>query len=779
MPTPPIPADEELRLESLHMIEDLGFGSGERFERVVRLAARLLGTPMAFLSLVGRERVQLMARVGLSVADLPRADAFCPWVVVADEPLVVPDASKDPRFVSSPLVVGETGVRFYAGCPVAGPDGSRLGALAVLDRVPRDVASSDLTTLADLAHCAGDLFCSGPTDQALALFQESEARRRAVLDSIVDGAITINEDGLMEAFNSGAERIFGWRADDAIGRDVGILMPEPERSRHPSCIARYLQTGIAKVVGKTREVTALRKDGSTFPMELSVTHVRGHSGRLFVAVVRDIGERRRSEQELRRQATALEAAANAIVITGRDGVIRWVNPAFTQLTGYTRGEAVGRDTRILKSGKHDAPFYEALWQTVLSGRVWQGEVTNRRKGGDLYTEEMTITPVRDAQGDITEFVAIKQDITERKAVERMKNEFVSTVSHELRTPLTSIRGSLGLIAGGVAGELPPQVRRLVDIALNNSDRLVCLINDILDIEKIESGRMDFRMQPTDLLGIVRQAIEANQAFAAQHSVALELREAPERVEVLGDSDRLIQVMTNLLSNAAKFSPSGGLVAVRITPSGDSVRVSVVDQGPGIPEEFRSRIFRRFAQADSSDTRQKGGTGLGLNIAKAIVERHGGRIGYESERGVGTTFHFEVPAWNPADALPTPVPQPSATRKPKVLHVEDDEDTLRLWSRLLGSTAVVYRARTLQEAKDLIAEEDFSLVLLDVVLPDGSGLDVLSFLQEVGKGDVPVAVLSAHELDAGVAGEVAAALVKSRSANDELLRVITSLIEEQP
>jgi CheY-like chemotaxis protein len=348
---------------------------------------------------------------------------------------------------------------------------------------------------------------------------------------------------------------------------------------------------------------------------------------------------------------------------------------------------------------------------------------------------MTITPVLDRQGGITEFVAIKQDVTERKMVERMKSEFVSTVSHELRTPLTSIRGSLGLVAGGVAGELPPQVQRLIGIALSNSDRLVRLINDILDIEKIESGRMDFRKQPADLVGIVRQALEANQAFAAQHNVALELLEAPAHAEVLGDSDRLIQVMTNLLSNAAKFSPPGGRVTVRITPDGQSIHVSVADQGPGIPDEFRSRIFRKFAQADSSDTRQKGGTGLGLSIAKAIVEMHGGRIGFETEAGRGTTFWFEIPEHRP---------QPTGDlAAPRVLICEDHVDTATLLAMVLEQAGFqVMVAHTARKARALLSQHQFDAMTVDVQLPDQDGISLIRELRaNPGLRSLPIVVIS--------------------------------------
>jgi PAS domain S-box-containing protein len=240
-----------------------------------------------------------------------------------------------------------------------------------------------------------------------------------------------------------------------------------------------------------------------------------------------------------------------------------------------------------------------------------------------------------------------QDISERKQVDRLKSEFVSVVSHELRTPLTAIRGALGLVAGGVTGTLPTQAQAMIEIAHTNSKRLMRLINDILDIEKIESGKLHFDLQPLHLMALVEQALEANHAYAEQFGVSFALTQTVTGALVYADGDRLMQVLANLLSNAAKFSPRGETVQVAVSRRAGSIRLEVRDHGPGIPEAFRGRIFQKFAQADSSDTRQKGGTGLGLNITKAIVERLDGQIGFDTSTGVGTTFYVDLPEWNPS------------------------------------------------------------------------------------------------------------------------------------
>jgi signal transduction histidine kinase len=241
---------------------------------------------------------------------------------------------------------------------------------------------------------------------------------------------------------------------------------------------------------------------------------------------------------------------------------------------------------------------------------------------------------------------------ERRKVEQMKNEFISAVSHELRTPVTSIRASLSMLASGMADDLPDDTRQLIDIAHASCERLVRLINDVLDIETMESGKMEFDFQPHALLPLVRAAMDGVQGSAARAGVVLVLEEGGGAASAWAqaDHDRMIQVVVHLLSNAVKFSPPGGRVTVTVEQDNGQSVIRVADQGPGIPDAFRGRIFQKFAQADASDTRLKGGTGLGLSICKSIVECHGGDIGFSSEAGRGTEFTVRLKA--------AAVPQPA-------------------------------------------------------------------------------------------------------------------------
>lgn len=237
-------------------------------------------------------------------------------------------------------------------------------------------------------------------------------------------------------------------------------------------------------------------------------------------------------------------------------------------------------------------------------------------------------------------VGVIRDIADRKEVERLKGEFIATVSHELRTPLTSIRGSLGLIESGVI-EDPKLEKQLLEMATRNTDRMINLVNDLLDIEKLQSRNMAFDFEELDLNILVEYCIETNSAYAAENGVTFEITASCKSAKVRDDNNRLSQVLANLLSNAAKFSPEGSNVEVQVAQNEDMFRVSISDRGPGVPDEFQDKLFMRFTQADSSDTRAKRGTGLGLNISKEIVERHGGRIGFESRLGEGSVFYFDL------------------------------------------------------------------------------------------------------------------------------------------
>ena len=387
---------------------------------------------------------------------------------------------------------------------------------------------------------------------------------------------------------------------------------------------------------------------------------------LVTEAMHDLGVRKDAEKHLAQMEDKydglLEAAPDAMVVVNQDGEIVLLNLQAEKQFGYRRDELLGRKVtniipegfaeRLIADGKRTAA--EALAQQIGTGI----ELIARRKDGSEFPIEIMLSPLESTEGILV--TAAIRNISKRRNMERLKDEFVSVVSHELRTPLTSISASLGLLMGKAGGDLPEPVARLIAIAHTNSRRLVRLVNDILDIEKMDSGQVVFNFERVEVRSQVEQAIEASRGFAEVHGVRIRLETDPAACHVRADSDRLTQVVTNLLSNAIKYSPADGEVVVAIENGADVTRISVRDHGPGIPAEFKPRIFERFAQADVTNARQKGGTGLGLSIVKQIVDRLGGAIGFADAPGGGTIFQLELPCWeNIASVAVDPDVQPEA------------------------------------------------------------------------------------------------------------------------
>jgi PAS domain S-box-containing protein len=353
---------------------------------------------------------------------------------------------------------------------------------------------------------------------------------------------------------------------------------------------------------------------------------------------------RTSEEMIR---AAMDKAPIGKALVQPDGRFIKVNPALCQLLGYSEAELLANDFQSITHPEDLDADLDNL-RALLDGRIVNYQMEKRyfHRDGRTICAQLSVSAVRRASGECDFLVAQIQDITERKAIERIKDEFVSVVSHELRTPLTSIRASLGLINNMREVELPASVRRLVDISAANCERLVILVNDILDLDRIASGHMRFDLSDHSLASITQRAVQANEAYARKLDVRIVMEAINPDIVVYVDAERYIQALSNLLSNAAKFSPAMAEIEVGAELRGNSVRVFVRDHGDGIPEDFRGRIFGKFSQADSSASRQQGGTGLGLHITRQLVEHMNGTIGFVSQMGMGTTFWVEFPCVSP-------------------------------------------------------------------------------------------------------------------------------------
>jgi hypothetical protein len=499
---------------------------------------------------------------------------------------------------------------------------------------------------------------------------------------------------------------------------------------------------------------------------------------------RELAERRRAEEELRTLLTAVEQSANMIEITDPNGNIEYVNPAFEKGTGYSSAEAIGRNPRILKSGRQDHAFYETLWETILSGKIWRGEFHNRRKDGSLYWESATISPVQNDKGKTVHFIAIKEDITGRKAMEaslaealdhaeaasRAKSEFLAIMSHELRTPLNGVLGFGELLADTTS--LDEEQNSYAEMIIKSGKHLLSIVNDILDFSSIEKGAMAIHVAPVAVAELVAASAQTIRKSAAGKGLSFESvigSGVPD--QILGDGQRIRQILINLLGNAVKFTASGSVslrVSVATEEGGPFLDFAVLDTGIGLAPETIGILFQPFTQAEMKMSRTFGGTGLGLAISKRLAETMGGSLTVRSTVGEGSTFTFRLPleisdagmADGPADladragntSAPTeqrPPAQAGATpaEGDPVLVVEDDPDNSKLADKMLS--AIGCRAEFAfngREAVEAFRPGKFRAILMDMQMPVMNGLAATEQIREIeaqSGSRVPIIALTAN------------------------------------
>ncbi|HEC22856.1 MAG TPA: PAS domain S-box protein [Chloroflexi bacterium] len=499
------------------------------------------------------------------------------------------------------------------------------------------------------------------------------ARMENILNTAGEGIITVDSQQRITLFNRQAEELFGYRAEEVLGQPLSLLMPEQFQAAHARHVDHFGQEeAMFRAMGQREvEILGRRKDGSTFPMEVAISKVEVGGEINFTAMLHDITERKKVEEDLRKLSRAAEQSAVSIVITDTSGTIEYVNPKFTEVTGYTREEALGQNPRILKSGKMPPETYKDLWQTITSGRVWRGEFHNRKKNGELYWEAVSIAPVLDASGKVTHYVAVKEDITERKAAEerirdqarrlaatardlaiarkraeeanRLKSEFLSTMSHELRTPLNAIIGYTEIMLAGMTGDLSNEQFDYLKRVLANGENLLNLINNVLDIAKIEAGRMELVQEPIPIRPWLEGVTRQFQILAEEKGLAFTAIVSPDMPDtIVGDPERLKQIATNLISNAVKFTDEGSINVEIDKLADDRWALVVSDTGVGIPSHAQEYIFDEFRQADGSPRRKYGGTGLGLAIVRNLALTMGGNVRLTSKVGEGSTFTVILP-----------------------------------------------------------------------------------------------------------------------------------------
>ncbi|HEU4683175.1 MAG TPA: PAS domain S-box protein [Nitrospira sp.] len=615
--------------------------------------------------------------------------------------------------------------------------------------------------------------------------QATEARLRAIVEGALDAVVTMDSSGLVVEWNPQAEAIFGYGRDEAIGRPLADLMiPAPYREAHLAGMRRYVSTGEERILRRRVEITALRKHGEEFPVELTVIPLHVGTEVLFCSFIRDITERKRSEGQLHQSTAFIESLFEHLpnMVFVKDAKdLRFVrfNKAAEELLGYPRSELLGKTDHDLFPVEQAACFTATDRETLDGGRLTDipGEPVQTKSKGIriLHTKKL---PICDASGSPQYLLGISEDITERKEAEqtlisariaaeeasKAKSDFLANMSHEMRTPLTAIVGiSDYLLRSGLTQEQ----RQLVQRCLSASDGLLRLIEDLLLAAKTESGTLELVAETFILREVIAEAVDLLRTEAEAKGLTLSLELAaslPSHVQ--GDAHRLQQVLLNLIRNAIKFSDDGH-ITVTATTTSDSrhthlIQFTIADTGVGIDASQCSLIFERFSQAVSRANRQYGGVGLGLSISKRLVELMGGRIWVESEKGNGSRFSFTVPLRAIRQYPPAPHPPAAGPARSSgqgsgasvqaggldILVAEDSmesQDIIKLY--LKGTPHRLYCASTGARVVALFKAKPCDLVFMDLHMPEMDGLTATKQIREwetiEGRQRTPIVALTAN------------------------------------
>jgi len=636
----------------------------------------------------------------------------------------------------------------------------------------------------------------------------SEERHRALVDAAVHGIITIDERGIVLSFNPAAERLFGFDRQEVIGQNVSMLVPPDHRDLHDSYINNYLQSGVAKIIGLGREVEGVRKDGSMFPMHLSIGEFQVNGARQFVGIVQDLTERNQADLKARKFSAIVESSDDAIIGKRLNGDIESWNKGAEKLYGFSAEEAIGKNIAIIIP-EHLRGQIEASLAKIRAGEhITHMETQRVRKDGTLIAVSLNISPIRDQEGEIIGASAIARDITEqhqdreklehanmeleaqrdetevqRQELEEInqrlsisveearsataaKSDFLANMSHEIRTPMTAILGYLDVLEEQLAGNATPdEMSESLAPIRRSGEHLMSVINDILDLSKIESGCLELEHISFSPFQTLCDVLELLRSRAGAKGLTLKAECAtPIPAQIQSDPQRLRQVLFNLIGNALKFTQTGG-VTVRVRLDSPllkpKLRFEVIDTGSGLTDLQIKKIFQPFTQADSSITRRHGGTGLGLSICRKLVENLGGEIGAEGRPDHGSTFTFTIPTGNIAaselqsyDAneftrASSPTPRQSFTLPPcRIVLVEDGVDNQRLIGHLLKKAGVTPLIANNGEEALLLhsqAKEPFDVILMDMQMPIMDGYTATSRLRARGfEGDI--LALTAHAMD---------------------------------
>jgi len=560
---------------------------------------------------------------------------------------------------------------------------------------------------------------------------DRELRLEAILNNAGEGIVTIDQTGIIQSFNLAAESIFGYTADQILGRNVSVLMPLPHSETHNDYLEEYLRTGVAKVIGTGQRVQARRKDGELIPIYLTVSRVLEGQNMSFTGIMRDLSGEEKKDAELQQLLRAVEQSPVSIMITNAEGNIEYVNPRFYQLTGYREDEVLGENPRFLSSGQASKEIYKELWGTISKGGIWRGVFQNEKKNGDPFWLSSTICPVRDQEGEITNYISINEDITDAREKESMlaqamKLEAIGRmtdgISHDFNNLLTVIRGNLRFLKEDMTGENEDH-KELIEDALSAAQDGTDLIKRLLAF----SRRQELDVQTMNINNSLVAMERIIQRSVPEIGIRLELDN--EIGNVLVDTNRLESAVLNMVTNARDAMPDGGNIVISTTEEtvnktkrdgdltpGNYVVLTVTDDGIGMNEETRRRAIEPFFTTKTIET----GTGLGLTMVSDFVLQCGGKLHIKSALDKGTSIKLLFPSVD-AEAdliIEIDVNDDLPTGEETILVVEDRENVRRFACRTLDRLGYETReAENAAEAMKLLQQgQQIDLLFTDVVMP---------------------------------------------------------------
>lgn len=631
------------------------------------------------------------------------------------------------------------------------------------------------------------------------LFKESEEKYKYLFENNPHPMWIYDADTLSFLMvNNTATVVYGYSGDEFLKMNLKDIRPKED------------WLSLEDDVKKTPESLSLpkrwrhiKKSGELIYVEISSFPINFEGKRARLVLSRDVTDRVKAEDTLLKLSSAVNQSIANIVITNKEGIIEYVNPSFTMTTGFSREDAIGKTPAIVSSGKQSSDFYRLMWETILDGRNWHGEIINKKKNGEYYWERITISPIIDLNGEISNFVGIKEDITKQNELieelihsknkaeesDRIKSTFLATMSHELRTPLNAIIGFSDLLSEDISKD---EIDSYALTIHKSGKHLLGLIEEIFDISLIEAGEIKLQFNDAhvlDLLNEILAIVSREQILLGKNDISLKTNFGTnsDNLRISTDIKRFKQILVNLLKNALKFTNNGYIefgFTLEVIQNKEFVKFYVKDTGIGIALEKQKLIFEQFRQADDSLTRTYGGTGLGLSISKKLVELLGGNIWLNSESGVGTTFYFTLPTGKIFTATNTQDSKPNDTftynfSGKKILLAEDDDPSYFLLTAMLRKTGVeIVRANNGNEAVSLSRNEaNISLILMDINMPEMNGYDATKIIKSEYP-NIPIIAQTAYSISGDKERSIETGCddyISKPIKKDELFRLIQKYI----